>query len=179
MEIIYVKIHYYLFMERSFKKLFEYQEKFSGADERNFNTDLLGIQDQLCKIFDKMVDIEYKHEGRVLFYIAYKQDLDNPSVVVSQTSIIQLITRSFSKGQRTSAKSIYNALNRLKEKEYIIDIKTLENKTNLKLNLEKYPELRTLIELVSRWKFPSKYGIEMKKHLTPKPQGRVLSRKRS
>lgn len=174
MEIIYIrKLLYYFVMTRTFRKLFEYRKLLSQTDERNFYDDLIDIEKQLCKIFDIIIDINKIHEGKVLLYIARQQDIENPQQIISQTSIIKSITKSFRSEKRTGDTVIQNTLKDLKKKGYVID-EFKRNRHNLKLNIEEYPELKTFIELIKKWDIPSKY-IKEKIFLPVEPKGRMVS----
>lgn len=180
MEIIYIrKLLYYFVMTRTFSKLFEYRKLLSQKDECNFYNDLIDIEKQLCKIFDKIIDINKIHEGKVLLYIARQQDLENPQQIISQTSIIRSITKSFRSKERTGDTVIQDTLEYLKKKGYVID-EFNRNRHNLKLNLEVYPELKTFIELIKKWDIPSKYIKAKKEIFLPfEPKGRMISSRKS
>lgn len=180
MEIIYNrKLLYYIVMTRTFSKLFEYGKLLSKTDEINFCNDLIDIEEQLCKIFDKIIDINKIHEGKVLLYIARQQDLENPQQIISQTSIIKSITKSFRSKERTGDNVIQDTLKDLKKKGYIID-EFKNNRHNLKLNLEGYPELKIFIELIKKWDIPLKYIKAKKKiYLSVESKGRMVSSQKS
>ena len=196
MEIIYIETLYYLFMRffdstkkknsapklnnamrHVFKNLYQYEKNISdGSDKTNFCIELLALQNELCEILDKIIDIKNIYEGKVLLYIAIKQDLSNPEQVISQTSIIRTITRNFLGEPRSSYPSIQNALKVLIEKKFIIDKISPNNLHNFKLNIEEYPDLKTFIELIKKWDIPSKYIKAKKEIFQPvEPKGRKIS----
>ena len=158
MEIIYIKaLHYYFVMERTFRKLLEYKDDLA-SNGVNFYNDLMDVEQQICNIFDKIIDIQGIYDGKVLLYIALKQGIGNTNII-SKTGIIRTISNIFLKETRTSHQAKENALEHLIEKGYIIDqVNNQTNRHDLKLNIEEYPELKTFIELICNWKIPIKYS---------------------
>lgn len=145
MELFYMKLLlHYLIMKRTFKKLFDYEQKlFHSKDRIDFNNDLKDLMKQTCSFFDKLTDVStsLKYEGRILFYLAKKTQH-----VITKAEIIRFLT----KNKRDSSHGPTDrALEKLEQEGLIVYKKRSQNEYNIKLNTENFPALKVFNELIS------------------------------